>query len=89
LQSNCKGQEAKKAPCEAKAVPGKKSLAFLFKEVNAIKRQLKPPKIVNSKKREVESLLSTKINLTTSSDGDEEYFAFLLALVDWALKILR
>ena len=60
---------------EAKAVPGKKSLAFLFEEINAIKRQLKPAKIAASKKRKVESLLSTEINLTTSSDEDEEYFS--------------
>jgi Aspartyl protease len=50
-------------------------LAFLFEEINAIKRQLKPAKTAASKKRKVESLLSTEINLTTSSDEDEEYFA--------------
>ena len=49
-------------------------MAFLFEEINAIKRQLKPAKIAASKKRKVESLLSTEINLTTSSDEDEEYF---------------
>jgi hypothetical protein len=39
---------------------------------------LKPKKTENSKKRKVESLLSTatEINLNTSSDEDEEYFAF-------------
>ena len=35
---------------------------------------MKPAKIAASKKRKVESLLSTEINLTTSSDEDEEYF---------------
>jgi hypothetical protein len=29
---------------KAKARPGKKSLAFLFEEINALKRQLKPGK---------------------------------------------
>jgi hypothetical protein len=53
-------------------------LAFLFKEINSIKRQLKPQNIANSKKRKAESLLSTaaEINLTTISDEDEDYFAF-------------
>jgi hypothetical protein len=39
---------------------------------------LKPPNIANSKKSKIKSLLSTAtgINLTTSSDEDEEYFAF-------------
>ena len=49
-------------------------MAFLFEEINAIKSQLMPNKTAASKKRKVESLLSTKINLTTSSDEDEEYF---------------
>jgi hypothetical protein len=37
---------------EAKAGPGKKSLAFsfLFGEINAVKRQLKPEKTASSKK---------------------------------------
>jgi hypothetical protein len=30
--------------------PGKQTLAFLFKEINAIKRQLKPEKTASSKK---------------------------------------
>jgi DNA gyrase/topoisomerase IV subunit A len=51
-------------------------LAFLFKEINAIKRQLKLQKNANSKKRKTESLLSTEINSTTISDEDEDYFAF-------------
>jgi hypothetical protein len=48
-----KFKQQKKAWFEAKAGPGKKSLAFLclFKENNAIKRQmqLKPEKTVSSK----------------------------------------
>jgi hypothetical protein len=38
----------------------KKSLAFLFlfKEINALKRQLKPKNIASSKKRKAESILS-------------------------------
>jgi hypothetical protein len=43
-----------KAYFEAKAVPGKKSLAFLFEEINALKRQLKPEKTASSKKRKKE-----------------------------------
>jgi hypothetical protein len=41
-----KAKQQKQAPSEAKAVSGRKSLAFVFEEINAIKRQLKPPKIV-------------------------------------------
>jgi hypothetical protein len=68
-----KFKQQKKARFEAKAEPGKKSLAFLFEEINALKRQLKPEKTASSKKRKVESILSTDINLTTSSDEGEEY----------------
>jgi hypothetical protein len=63
----------KKAHFEAKAEPGKKSLAFLFEEINALERQLKPEKTANSKKRKAEFILSTEINLTTNSDENEEY----------------
>jgi hypothetical protein len=74
-----KFKQQKKAHFEAKAGPGKKSLAFhdLFEKINALKRQLKPEKTASSKKRtrKAESILSTEINLTTSSDEDksEEY----------------
>jgi hypothetical protein len=37
-----KQQKNNKACFEAKAVPGKKSFSFLFEEINALKRQLKP-----------------------------------------------
>jgi hypothetical protein len=77
LQSNWPYfKQQKKAHFEAKSVPGKKSLAFLFEEINGLKRQLKPEKTASSKKRKAESILSTEINLTTSSDEDtcEEYF---------------
>jgi hypothetical protein len=47
---------------------------FLFEEFNAFKRQLKPEKTTSSKKRKAESILSTEINLTTSSDEGEDYF---------------
>jgi hypothetical protein len=54
LQSNCqiKQQNKNKACFEAKAGLGKKSLAFLFlfEEINALKRQLKPEKTGSSKK---------------------------------------
>jgi hypothetical protein len=47
-----KQQKKNKACFEAKAGPGKKSLAFvfLFEEINALKRQLKPEKTASSNK---------------------------------------
>jgi hypothetical protein len=51
----------KKAHFGAKSGPGKKSLAFLFEEINVLKRHLKPEKIASSKKRKAESILSTEI----------------------------
>jgi hypothetical protein len=61
-----KFKQQKKAHFEAIAGPRKKSLAFLclFKEINAIKRQLqlKPEKIATSKKRKAESMLSAEIH---------------------------
>jgi hypothetical protein len=45
-----KFKQQKKARFEAKAGPGKKSLAFTFEEINALKRQLKPEKTASSKK---------------------------------------
>jgi hypothetical protein len=70
-----KQQKKNKARFEAKAGPGKKSLAFLFEEINGLKRQLKPEKTASSKKRtrKAKSILSTEINLTTSIDKGEEY----------------
>jgi hypothetical protein len=56
-----KQQKKNKACFEAKAGPGKKSLAFLvqLEVINALKRQLKPEKTANSKKRtrKAESIL--------------------------------
>jgi hypothetical protein len=46
-----KFKQQKKAFFEAKAGPGKKSLAFIFGEISALKRQLNPEKTANSKKR--------------------------------------
>jgi hypothetical protein len=43
-------KQQKKAYFDAKCGPGKKSLAFLFEEINALTRQLKPEKTANSKK---------------------------------------
>jgi hypothetical protein len=57
-----KFKKQKKVHVEAKAGPGKKSLAFLFEEINA------PEKTASSKTRNTESILSTEINLTISSD---------------------
>jgi hypothetical protein len=54
-------------------------LAFLFEEINELKRQLKPEKTASSKKRtrKAESILSTEINLTTSSDeGEQQEYLF-------------
>jgi hypothetical protein len=52
-------------------------LAFLFEEINALKRQLKPEKTASSKKRKAESILSTEINLTTTSDeGENKEYLF-------------
>jgi hypothetical protein len=68
-------QQHKKAYITAKAVPEKKSLAFvfLFEEINALKLQLNPEYATSSKKRKAESILSTEklINLTTSIDEVE------------------
>jgi hypothetical protein len=73
-----KQQKKNKACFEAKAGTGKNSLAFLFEEINALKRYLKSEKISTSKKRKAESLLflSTEVNLITTSDEvtSEEYF---------------
>jgi hypothetical protein len=73
--AKCKQQ--KNAYFEAKAGPGKKSLAFFFEEMNALKRQLKPEKTASSKKRKAESILSNEINLTTISDkGEQEVLVY-------------
>jgi hypothetical protein len=72
-----------KARFEAKAEPGKKSLAFLFEEINALKRQLKSEKTASSKKSTNQRRLnpsfffSTESNLTTSSDeGEQQEYLF-------------
>jgi ribosomal protein S15P/S13E len=44
-----KFKQQKKACFEAKAGSGKKYLAFLFEEINALKRHLKPEKSASSK----------------------------------------
>jgi hypothetical protein len=63
-RSIAKFKQQKKACLEAKDGPGKNSLAFifLFEEVNALKRQLKPRTSANSKKRKAESILFPEIN---------------------------
>jgi hypothetical protein len=55
-----KFKQQKKACFEAKARPGKNSLALLFhfEEIGALNRQLKPEKTASSKKRKAESILS-------------------------------
>jgi ribosomal protein S15P/S13E len=74
-----KFKHQKKACFESKAEPGKKSLAFLFEEINALKRHLKPEKTESSKKRKAESILflSNEINSTNSSDeGENQEYLF-------------
>jgi hypothetical protein len=58
---------------------GKKYLAFLFEEINALKRHLKPEKSASSKQNTKEgwTILSTEINLNTSSDeGEKQEYLF-------------
>jgi hypothetical protein len=73
MMRNCKVQAAQRV---TKAIPRKKALSFLFKEIDALKKQLKPAKVENPKRKKVKSLLSTEINLTNSNDKTEEYFLF-------------
>jgi hypothetical protein len=68
-----KQQENNWACFEAKDGPGKKTLAFPFEEINALKRPLKPEKTASSKKRKAEFIHSTETNINTSSDEGEEY----------------
>jgi hypothetical protein len=64
--SKFKQQKNSKACFESKSGPGKKSLTFFFKEINAIKRQLKLEKTASSKKRKErsESILISLLKLT-------------------------
>jgi hypothetical protein len=54
---------------------GKKSLAFLFEEINALKRQLKPERLqtVTRGRLNPSSLLKFMSNLTTNGYEGEEY----------------
>jgi hypothetical protein len=74
-----KAKQRKNGHSEAKAVPRKKSLAFLFEEINSLRKQLNT-KITNYKKRKIETVCSNEINLTTTSHEDEEYFPFFSSL---------
>ena len=78
MSRNCKGQKAQKGTIWDQGCPGENALSILFKKINALKKQLKPEKVENPRKRKAESLLSTEINLTHSSDEMEEYFLFSL-----------
>jgi hypothetical protein len=84
--ANCreiaKDKQRKSDHFEAKAVPGKKSLAFLFKEINSLKKQLNTTKTPNPKKRTIETIRSNEINLTNTSDEDEDYFPFFLVSIE-------
>jgi hypothetical protein len=59
-----KFKQQKKVCFEAKAGPGKKSLALLFEEINALKRQLKPEKTASSKKRTRKAESSSLLKFT-------------------------
>jgi hypothetical protein len=59
-----KQQKNNRACFEDKAGPGKNSLAILFEEINALKRQLKSEKTASIKKRKAESILSTEIKVS-------------------------
>jgi hypothetical protein len=67
-------KQQKKACFEAKAGPGKKSLAFLFlfKEISALKRQLKPEKTASIKKRKVE-LVVMKTQIRSNSPNKKSF----------------
>jgi hypothetical protein len=67
-------KQHKKAQYGTMAVPGEKALSFLFEGITAIKKQLKPAKVENHKKRKAESLLSTETYLTYCGDKMKEYF---------------
>jgi hypothetical protein len=72
-----KSKPQRKTCFEAKSGTRNKSLAFPFEEINAFKRQLKHEKTASSKKRKAESILSTEISLTTSSDeGEQQEYLF-------------
>jgi hypothetical protein len=58
-------QQKKNKDCfEAKAGPGKKSLALLFEEINVHKKQLNSEKTASSKKKKDESILSTATTIS-------------------------
>ena len=84
MSRNCKGQTAQKSPTWDQGCSGEKVLFLSFEEINGLKKQLKPAKAENSKKRKAESLLSTEIILT-HSDENEEYFLFPLHSVELGL----
>jgi hypothetical protein len=81
LKSDFQVQITEKSRFQTQSGTRKKSLAFLFEEINAIKRQLKHEKTAISKKRKerVECLIYTEINgvtkATSSDEGEkQEYF---------------
>jgi hypothetical protein len=50
-----KFKQQKKSCFETKAGPGKKSLAFHFQEINALKRQLKPERLQAATKGKIKA----------------------------------
>jgi hypothetical protein len=63
-------------------------LAFLFEEINALKKKLKLKNTAISKKRKAESILFNEINLKTSRDEGENRSTGLLLLNPLALTKL-
>jgi hypothetical protein len=76
---NLNRRKRKRLSLKLKLDPRKKSFAFLFEEINALKNKVKPEKTASKNKRKTESLLflSTESNLTTSSDeGEQQEYLF-------------
>jgi hypothetical protein len=63
--------------------------SLLFEESNACKKQFKPAKVENFKRKKAESILSTEINLTNSSDEMEEYFLFQPTISRSSIKLIE
>jgi hypothetical protein len=63
---------------------------YYFQKIDALKRKLKPENTASSKKRKVESLLTTEYfsNLTTRSDEGEDYFLTSFKLLSTIKKNL-
>jgi hypothetical protein len=78
-KANCsvvaKFKQQKKACFETKAEPGRKSLAFLFVEINALNIQFKPEKTASSKKRNAEPFLYFSPEIYSNNSMDEVHMS--------------